>query len=94
VDAGLAVAAREVGVDRQPRDPGKLLPGKDQGPGVTVFARHVGVHEDVLQLARTATADRSQTQPWAAESEVEGETRPEMRRATVVAAHACLYLQA
>ncbi|OLC02154.1 MAG: hypothetical protein AUI15_03985 [Actinobacteria bacterium 13_2_20CM_2_66_6] len=71
MERGLATIGAQVSIDGNARHPRQPPPGKDKRPGVTVLARDVRVHKDVLQLASSAPRRRAHRQPRLPEAETE-----------------------
>jgi hypothetical protein len=60
--------AREIGIDCDSGNPREAIAGENQGPRVALFSRDTRIDQDVLELARTPSADRPHAQTWTAKS--------------------------
>jgi hypothetical protein len=65
----LTWGTHQVGIHSYSRDPRQPVAGKDKRPGIALFARHMSVDEDVLELSRAATTERAHGQAGAAKPE-------------------------
>jgi hypothetical protein len=85
---------RQVRIDRQPGYPCELLSREHEWPTVALLARHARVHEDVLELARSATTGRPESKTRAPEANSQLETGAKVRGLAVVTPGAAPHLEA
>jgi hypothetical protein len=73
-----AWGARHICINSDTGNPCQPLAGKNEGPGVSLFAGHARVDEDVLELACPAASARTHREAWCAKAKAKIQTQVEV----------------